>query len=85
MVDQKNTTSINIVDLKFENPKLENIFKLKAEKLKSLNVKMDNETKLKFYGLFKVATVGKYDEKNKISGGLFDFEAKYKKYVYYLN
>lgn len=57
---------------------IENLFNLKAESLKSSKLKLDNETKLKFYGLFKVATVGKITEENKKSVGFFDFDGKYK-------
>lgn len=70
---------IKIVELKFDEGKLEELFKIKADKLRDLNIKLDVETKLKLYGLYKVATVGKYDEKNKVTGGFFDFEVKYKK------
>ena len=51
------------------------------EKLKNSppkNIKFNNNQKLKFYGLFKVATVGKYSETNKLKAGFFDFETKYK-------
>ena len=41
-------------------------------------MKVDNNQKLKFYGLYKVATVGKYSEKNKLKAGFFDFSTKYK-------
>jgi acyl-CoA-binding protein len=74
-------SNINIIDLNFVEPKvLENLFDTKAEKMKSNKyLKLDNETKLKFYGLFKVATVGPITEINKKSVGLFDFTEKYKK------
>jgi acyl-CoA-binding protein len=57
---------------------LESLFLLKAESLKNTKLKLDNETKLKFYGLFKVATVGKIADENKKSVGFFDFDGKYK-------
>ena len=50
----------------------------KAEKLRNTKIKIDNNKKLKFYGLYKVATVGKYSEKNKLKAGFFDFQTKYK-------
>ena len=59
---------------------LENLFNQKAESLRSSKLKLDNETKLKFYGLFKVATVGKIPENDKKSVGFFDFDGKYKMY-----
>ena len=48
-----------------------------CEKMKNLKIKINDETKLKFYGLYKTATVGKYEKK---SFGIFDFTEKYKKY-----
>ena len=53
-------------------------FEEKAEKLRNTKIKIDNNKKLKFYGLYKVATVGKYSEKNKLKAGFFDFQTKYK-------
>jgi acyl-CoA-binding protein len=53
---------------------LEDEFKEISEKIK--NIKLNDETKLKFYGLFKMAIIGKYEKK---SVGLFDFTEKYKK------
>lgn len=75
------SNKINIVDLKFVDPNLlETLFQQKAEKMKTSNkLKLDNETKLKFYGLFKVSTVGPISEINKKSVGMFDFTEKYKK------
>ena len=61
--------------------KLKKIFEEKSTKLKNSppkNLKLNNNQKLKFYGLFKVATVGKYSETNKLKAGFFDFETKYK-------
>ncbi len=58
---------------------LQNLFNIKTENMKKMDIKLDNETKLKFYGLFKVATVGKFSENNKKSVGFFDFTEKYKK------
>ena len=69
---------INIVNLEFTES-LSKLFNEKAEQLKSLNLKLDSETKLKFYGLYKVATVGKISDSNKKSLGFFDFAEKYKK------
>lgn len=60
--------------------KLEKMFKEKAEKLKNTKLKLDNDNKLKFYGLYKVSTEGQITEKNKKDVGFFDFEGKYKKY-----
>jgi acyl-CoA-binding protein len=54
---------------------LEDEFMEISEKIKKL--KLSDETKLKFYGLYKMATVGKYEKK---SVGMFDFTEKYKKY-----
>ena len=45
---------------------LQKEFEDKAEKLRNTTMKLDNNKKLKFYGLYKVATVGKYSEKNKL-------------------
>ena len=53
---------------------LEDEFMEISEKIKKL--KLNDETKLKFYGLYKMATVGKYEKK---SVGMFDFTEKYKK------
>ena len=61
--------------------KLKKTFEEKSTQLKNSppkNIKLNNNQKLKFYGLFKVATVGKYSEKNKLKAGFFDFETKYK-------
>ena len=58
--------------------KLKKEFEDKAEKLRNTKIKIDNNKKLKFYGLYKVATVGKYSEKNKLKAGFFDFQTKYK-------
>ena len=61
--------------------KLKKIFEEKSTKLKNSppkDLKLNNNQKLKFYGLFKVATVGKYSETNKLKAGFFDFETKYK-------
>jgi acyl-CoA-binding protein len=48
--------------------------------MKNLDIKLTNETKLKFYGLYKVATIGKFDEKDQKNLSMFDFTGKYKKY-----
>lgn len=53
-------------------------FEDKAEKLRNTKIKLDNNQKLKFYGLYKVVTAGKYSEKNKLKSGFFDFTTKYK-------
>ena len=47
-----------------DKEKLKKEFEEKAEKLRNTNIKLDNNQKLKLYGLYKVATVGKYSEKN---------------------
>jgi acyl-CoA-binding protein len=61
---------------------LTQLFKLKADKLKEGGLKLDNNTRLQFYGLFKVATVGKITDENKNAEGFFSsFENKYKKYL----
>jgi acyl-CoA-binding protein len=59
---------------------LEEEFQNICDKMKNLDIKIDNETKLKFYGFYKVATVGKFD-KDKNKAGFFDFTEKYKKYL----
>lgn len=63
-----------------EEEKIETIFREKANELKQnpKGLKLDNNQKLKFYGLYKVATVGSYNEENKLKAGFFDFETKYK-------
>ena len=61
-----------------DKEKLKKEFEDKAEKLRNITVKIDNNKKLKFYGLYKVATVGKYSEDNKLKAGFFDFTTKYK-------
>ena len=61
-----------------DKEKLQKEFEDKAEKLRNTTMKLDNNKKLKFYGLYKVATVGKYSEKNKLKAGFFDFSTKYK-------
>ena len=61
-----------------DKEKLKKLFEEKSEKLRTTNIKTDNNQKLKFYGLYKVATVGKYSEKNKLKAGFFDFTTKYK-------
>ena len=61
-----------------DKDKLKKEFEDKAEKLRNTKIKIDNNKKLKFYGLYKVATVGKYSEKNKLKAGFFDFQTKYK-------
>ena len=54
-------------------------FEEKASLLRSnKTLKLNTTQKLKFYGLFKVATTGKYSEENKLKAGFFDFETKYK-------
>lgn len=68
--------NINIVNLQFS---LESKFKAISENMKQLTVKIDNETQLKFYGLFKVATVGKFPENTKTPWGIVE---KLKKYYY---
>ena len=58
---------------------LSTLFNEVAEKLRqNKSIKLDNQKKLKFYGLYKVVTTGPYSEANKIKAGFFDFETKYK-------
>ena len=58
---------------------LKSEFEKFASKVKTnTNLKADDNQKLKFYGLFKVATSGKYTEENKLKAGLLDFKTKYK-------
>ena len=61
-----------------DKDKLKKEFEDKAEKLRTTKMKLDNNQKLKFYGLYKVVTAGKYSEKNKLKSGFFDFSTKYK-------
>ena len=61
-----------------DKDELKKEFEDKAEKLRNTKIKIDNNKKLKFYGLYKVATEGKYSEKNKLKAGFFDFQTKYK-------
>lgn len=61
-----------------DNDKLKKEFDDKAEKLRTTKMKLDNNQKLKFYGLYKVVTAGKYSEENKLKSGFFDFSTKYK-------
>ena len=70
--------NINVVNLRIVNS-IKDLFNLKSEQMKNSNLKLDNETKLKFYGLYKVATAGKYSDSNKKSLNIFDFVEKYKK------
>jgi acyl-CoA-binding protein len=67
-----------LINLNIENKSIEEKFRITCDKLSNLQIKIDNETKLKFYGLFKVVTVGKYDPTTN-NASLFDFSAKYKK------
>jgi len=77
--------NINIVNLGYTES-LKEIFQRKAEKMKTLNIKLENETKLKFYGLYKVATVGSYySGSNKNTFDVFDFQQKYKKYNFIIS
>lgn len=66
------------INLNIENKSLSEKFKITCDKLQNLDIKIDNETKLKFYGLYKVSISGKYNPDNS-SSSLFDFQAKYKK------
>ena len=64
-----------------DEEKVKKLFLEKSTKLKTSppkNIKFDNNQKLKFYGLYKVSTIGKYSENNKLKAGFFDFETKYK-------
>ena len=61
------------------NLDIKKTFEEKASLLRSnKTLKLNTTQKLKFYGLFKVATTGKYSEENKLKAGFFDFETKYK-------
>lgn len=68
----------NLLENKEFSELIGELFNSKAEKMKNSELKLDNDTKLKFYGLFKVATVGKFAENNKKQPGFFDFAEKYK-------
>jgi hypothetical protein len=77
---QENNLNAKIIELNMdESSTLDNLFNIKSEKMKNMDIKLDNETKLKFYGFYKVATVGKISESNKKPVGFFDFAEKYKK------
>lgn len=79
-MNQENNLNPKIIELNMdESSTLENLFNIKTEKMKNMDIKLDNETKLKFYGLYKVVTVGKFSESNKKPAGFFDFAEKYKK------
>lgn len=56
---------------------IDNLFKEICNKMKEVNG-LNNENKLKIYGLFKVATEGKYNIEKDKELGFFDFEKKYK-------
>ena len=71
--------NVKMVNLEY-NESLKDLFNKKSEKMKNLDIKLTNETKLKFYGLYKVATIGKFDEKDQKNLSMFDFTGKYKKY-----
>ena len=48
--------------------------------MKDLTIDLKNDLKLKFYGLYKVATVGKYEDQQKKTSifSFFDITEKYK-------
>jgi hypothetical protein len=69
---------IKHLNLNIENKSLKEKFQIYCDKLKNLDISIDNETKLKFYGLYKVSTCGKYIAKDSICS-FFDFQGKYKK------
>ena len=61
------------------NIDIKKLFEEKASLLRSnTQLKLNSTQKLKFYGLYKVATTGKFSEENKLKAGFFDFETKYK-------
>ena len=74
-------SKINVIDLNFDgNSNLINLFESKAEKMRNnKTLKFDNSTKLKFYGLYKVATLGPINDKNRNKESFFDYAEKYKK------
>ena len=48
---QENNLNPKIIELNMdETSTLENLFNIKTEKMKIMDIKLDNETKLKFYG-----------------------------------
>lgn len=64
-----------------EEDKINTLFNEISEKLKNNppnNITLNNNQKLKFYGLYKVATIGKINDSNRPKPGLFDFQTKYK-------
>lgn len=63
-----------------DEEKIDKLFQEVAEKNRNppKNVKLDTNQQLKFYGLYKAATVGKMTEENKPKPGFFDFKTKYK-------
>ena len=46
--------------------------------MKDINIVIKNDIRLRLYGLFKVATVGKFENQEKKSLSIFDFSEKYK-------
>lgn len=66
-----------VVNLNLDS-QLEELFNEKCEKMRNFDKKLDNETQLKLYGLYKVATVGKIREEDRKNFGFFDLSAKYK-------
>lgn len=63
-----------------DEEKINKLFLEVAEKNRNppKNIKLDTNQKLKFYGLYKTATVGKMTEENRPKPGFFDFQTKYK-------
>ncbi|MCQ2816199.1 MAG: acyl-CoA-binding protein [archaeon] len=64
-----------------DEEKITNIFNEISNKIKTnppKNIKLNTNQQLKFYGLFKVATVGKLTDENRPKPGFFDFTTKYK-------
>ncbi len=64
-----------------DEDKINKIFLEVSNKIKTAppkKIKLNNNQKLKFYGLYKVATIGKLTDENRPKPGFFDFETKYK-------
>ena len=70
--------SNEIMDIKL-NESLNNLFNEISEKMKFLDIKLDNKTLLKFYGLYKVATVGEFEKNSNKNISMLDFTGKLKK------
>lgn len=46
--------------------------------MKDITIQIKNDIRLRLYGLYKVATVGKFENNEQKSVSIFDFSEKYK-------